>query len=80
MAMEPAPSGDERGRRGQPLRYVSYWAQQRRLLRKEVFALRERGLAVQAIARELEVSAHEVEAILLSDRRARVRGPRPAAS
>ena len=79
MAFDPAPD-DAKSRRGQPLRYVSYWSQQRRLLRKEIFALRERGLSVQAIARELHVSTGEVESTLLSDRRTRARTERPAAS
>ena len=80
MAFDTATTGDPAGRRGQPLRYVSYWSQQRRLLRKEIFELRERGHAVQAIARELGVSVHEVEATLLSDRRVRPRAERPTAS
>ena len=79
MAFDAVPA-DATSRRGQPLRYVSYWSQQRRLLRKEIFALRERGLSVQAIARELRVPSHEVEATLLSDRRSRARTERPTAS
>lgn len=80
MAFDAAPASDASGRRGQPLRYVSYWSQQRRLVRKEIFELRERGLAVQAIARELGLSVHEVESTLLSDRRSRARDTRPSAS
>lgn len=79
MTLGAAAHGDPAGRRGQPLRYVSYWAQQRRLLRKEIFVLRERGLSVQAISRELNVAVPEVEATLLSDRRSRPRD-RPTAS
>jgi hypothetical protein len=80
MAFDASPSNDAAGRRGQPLSYVSYWSQQRRLVRKQIFELRERGFAVQAIARELDLSVHEVESTLLSDRRTRTRDIRPSAS
>ena len=80
MAMEQSAPDPGSSRRGQPLRYVSYWAQQRRLQRKEIFALREQGYAVAAIARELGVAVSEVEATLLSDRRSSPRAARPSAS
>jgi hypothetical protein len=58
-------------RRGQPLTYSSYWSHQRRLVRRDVFLLREQGYSVAAIASELGLDRGEVEAILLSDRRSR---------
>jgi hypothetical protein len=80
MAMEQTAPDEGSSRRGQPLRYVSYWAQQRRTQRKQVFALREQGYAVAAIADELGMAVSEVEATLLSDRRSKPRVRRPSAS
>ena len=65
---QPAPD-DDGDRRGHALLYVSYWSHLRRQTRREVFTLREQGYGVAAITRELGLSRHEVEAILLTDRR-----------
>lgn len=67
----PEPAADPSNRRGQALLYVSYWSHLRRQTRREVFVLREQGLGVAAIARELGLSRAEVESILLADRRRR---------
>jgi hypothetical protein len=58
-------------RRGRPRPYVSYWTERRRSQRAAVFTARERGLTVRAIADETGLTVHEVESLLLSDRRSR---------
>lgn len=58
-------------RRGRPIQAASYWSARERNQRAAIFSRRESGMSVRAIAEELGLTPHDVEAVLLSDRRRR---------